>query len=502
MARLFLTIIIGLLGVSSLACLRSPQPIDEEFAYTYPHYVSEPPSIDEQIFISDVIVVASFVSAEAGVETIPGGLLRSPTYRPKQILNFRAIEFLKGTGPNEFTVEVVWDGLGIYTNGDIYDGYLKESEALRSAMEALTNRNTAWDDQTAVLFLLGDLASLPSESGDSTGYSSQSFDFIQSNFGAQSNFSYSVDTLSRTWLPAKPSPYDDGSVEHGGADTSGDTEFIIDGAKTPPAVMTLSALKTRIEEIEAMLVAGANKEGYEQCLYHKITRERAYRDHTPLVKNATTNSGIVAGTALRQSPQASDEQYNLFSVSGPDAERFQVPIRDDDTVASNGYYYDYVIARPLPAGEYSVNFHIQHYKDVVCDHNPTENNYVTYNVTVTAPEGTVHEAFFDPTAAGTGDVSPASFTVNGTATEITGLTWSDGKVGLSLNPYVSLAGYTLDFIELDGTSSLNLPAADATDNPEAKTLTWPVPNQPWQPGDQLMLRIREDSAPPPPTHTP
>ena len=114
----------------------------------------------------------------------------------------------------------------------------------------------------------------------------------------------------------------------------------------------------------------------------------------------------------------------------------------------------------------------------------------------------MHEAFFDPVESGQDEVSPAAFSVGGTATEITGLEWTDGKVTLSLDPYVSLDGYTLDFIELDGTASLILPASNADSNPDAGTLAWPVPDQPWQPGDKLMLRIRQNSTPPPPTPTP
>ena len=123
-------------------------------------------------------------------------------------------------------------------------------------------------------------------------------------------------------------------------------------------------------------------------------------------------------------------------------------------------------------------------------------------VTATAPVGTLHEAFFDPVESGEDEVSPASFTVRGTDTEITGLDWADGNATLTLNPHVSLSGYTLDFIALDGSIPLSLPADNAVSNPDAATLAWPVPHQPWRPGDKLMLRIRQDSAPPPPTPTP
>ena len=46
----------------------------------------------------------------------------------------------------------------------------------------------------------------------------------------------------------------------------------------------------------------------------------------------------------------------------------------------------------------------------------------------------------------------------------------------------------LDFIVLDGTTTLSLIVADATEN--GGTLTWTVPTQPWSAGDKLMLRIR------------
>ena len=86
--------------------------------------------------------------------------------------------------------------------------------------------------------------------------------------------------------------------------------------------------------------------------------------------------------------------------------------------------------------------------------------YSVWEVTVTAPAtGTLHEAFFDPVTVGTavkadgsnGVLKPTSFTVGGTATEITSLEWSNNQVVLTLNPHVSLSGHVLDFIALDGS---------------------------------------------------
>ena len=168
---------------------------------------------------------------------------------------------------------------------------------------------------------------------------------------------------------------------------------------------TFSELRTRIGEIDAMLKAGEGIEGYTDCVYKSLLRERHYRDWTgPYTYEATIDSGAAAGTKLYREPSAevSNPQYNIYSVSGPDADYFQTVVRDNDKISHNGYYYDHATDRPLPAGAYTVNFHQQHHSYVVCNFNPTHNNYVTYEVTVQAPAGTLHEAFFDPAGCGNG----------------------------------------------------------------------------------------------------
>ena len=120
-------------------------------------------------------------------------------------------------------------------------------------------------------------------------------------------------------------------------------------------------------------------------------------------------------------------------------------------------------------------------------------------VTVTAPSGTLHEAFFDPVTVGTsikadssnGVLKPTSFTVGGTATELTSLDWANNQVVLTLGTHVSLSGYVLEFIALDGTVSLSLFTDAATVDSTAGTYSWSMSSQPWEDGDKLMLRIRE-----------
>ncbi len=106
-----------------IACDAQPKPVEEVHRYAYPSVAHTPPSIDQQIFDADLIVVAILTSASAGVETIPGDAGVTSTYLPKQIISFRAVEYLKGTGPTTLTVEVMDDG-PVYTEGDLYEGYL------------------------------------------------------------------------------------------------------------------------------------------------------------------------------------------------------------------------------------------------------------------------------------------------------------------------------------------------------------------------------------------
>ena len=152
---------------------------------------------------------------------------------------------------------------------------------------------------------------------------------------------------------------------------------------------------------------------------------------------------------------------------------------------------------PLPEGLYKVEFNYQMPYQIPCKYRP-EAIYKD-EVTAVAPAGTLHGAFFDPVTVGTavkadatnGLLSPTSFMVGGTATEITGLGWSNNEVVLTLGTHVSLSGYVLEFIELDGSVSLSLFTDSATVDSAAGTYSWSMTSQPWEGGDELMVRIRE-----------
>ena len=388
------------------------------------------PSLDEQIYGSDVIVRVSLLSVAAMTETVPSGEGVAHTYRGVQELRFTAHEYLKGTGPSEAHVVV-----------RSVHRYLNEARAQQIADEAVSQRNTTWDDRQGVLFLRTRDPRLPQDevSGASQRADAPAFAFPDTNPVVQSEWDYAIDTLSRVWLPANSTGGDTGRS----ADGAGMT-FITDGSASPPPVISLDNLRSRIADMAATLEAGANIAGYKTCIYKQILRERVRRANpwTPIQKTATIASGLAAGTEIRKRHISRNHpQYHRPWLSGPDMEFFQALIVDDDSEPDNGYDRVLSTARPLSVGEYRVLDNQQHYVYLICNFVPTD-AYDDWTVTVTSPAGTLHEAFFDPVTIGSavgadgtnGVLEPAGFSVGGTTTTISGLKWENGTVTMTLSP--------------------------------------------------------------------
>ena len=172
-------------------------------------------------------------------------------------------------------------------------------------------------------------------------------------------------------------------------------------------------------------------------------------------------NGVVIGDSLIE-----DEGYpRVWIEDGPHARFFEAFIVDDDDNPENGYISGEATIRPLPQGIYSIWSRNQPQVYRPCDFDPLANGIVL-EVTVTAPPGTWHEAFFDPAAlpngkgvgvsGGTGVIDPARFKFGNADAEILSLTWSDDKIVLTGNENPSLYEYSLDFIDVDGSIRMSL----------------------------------------------
>ena len=204
-------------------------------------------------------------------------------------------------------------------------------------------------------------------------------------------------------------------------------------------------------------------------------------------------------------PVTDDEILLWFEGSGAplfDSANSDSAISDRDGDGENDTitYVEMVrLARPIPAGVYQFDL-----KEARSYYAPC--NFVISNewtVAAAAPEGVLHEAFFDPVTVGNavaadttnGVLKPTTFTgTNGASATIESITWESGRVKVKIVPWSTLSGHVLDFIELDSTASLSLNLSNSAVEVATDTLTWSVSSQPWEDGDKLMVRIRE--APP------
>ena len=427
---------------------------------------------------------ASLVSASASIEAVPSGPGIAPTYRALQLLRFTAYEYLKGNGPDEVVVMV----RGRHT-------YTSESEARVFADLKLMQRNTAWDDRQGVLFL--NSTAMPVQAGNAESKSEAAFDFTLSNFGVETEWDYSIDTLSRAWLPAAEAGKPDGESPN-----TSTLQFTTDGSSSPPNLISLAELRSDVAEMDYKLEVGADIAGFSRCIRDKIREERYRRaiSFTAYQHFIALPSGLPAGAEIyRNGPFHEDRTRSRHWLTGRDERLFRTSVEEVDSNPRKGY--DRVIStlRPLPAGRYRFEYRVQYDLDARCGFVPEP--ILEGSVTVTPPEGTIHEAFFDPAASGSavgyitasaGSLEPAALSVNGVQTSIQALKWEGGVVTLELSPGVSLSAESrIDFIALDGSVNISLSFDDAQSQHRNGALTWSVQHQPWQDGDRLMIRIRD-----------
>ncbi len=447
-----------------------------------------PTSLEERIFASPVIARVQLDSATSTVESATS-YDGSTKYIALLEFSFNVHEYLKGSGADD--IVAVWESSPIFDTR-------QEAEAALPAIAAA--RDTRWDDREAIVFL---------KSSQTYLTSTQETDRYYLTWQHEIDFDDKYSIASRhnkLWLPASAAV---GATSQGTGDQQ---RFLTD---VPPATgtaptITLGEIKTRIATVTAKLDAGDGSEEYTECVRETYYLERKdrhlreiYPDRGSTGSNISPphthqfNSGLGVGTVVYEIPEGDPITPSVpFEVwlDGGDASLFSVANLSQD--------YRVTTTRPLPGMEY--DFHFNHRGPYFsrCDGNTIR---YEWTVTVTAPEGVLHEAFFDPVTVGSavaadganGVLKPALFAgANGATTTIERIAWEPGSgatgtVKAALSPHTGIAGHAVDFIALDGSVSLSLDVADAAVDLASNTLSWPVASRPWQNGDELMVRIRE-----------
>ena len=469
--------------------------------------------LEQEVLYVDLIVRARLMNEpEVHVAASVDG-----KHHPGIKFNFSVLEVLKGTYAGE-TVHGIWVRL---------DDYDARADATAQSMRAIAERDTTWDDREAILFLRR-----------ARNYNMMGPDFLSAashyllGFGSQyyddeDRYSLNNSRGSRIWLPASNT---------GGQ--GADREFLL---TPPPSVSrsarvlhpdgestTLRKLKKLIADVLAEYNGGDGSQEYKDCVDVKYGYYLFYARNTPITyrvpfttwkANQIIDSGQPANTTTssRDYRVPSEWDYEAGDTIPPspinrflgrDAHLFTIGTTPARTFKSTSdvLKYDEVmqIVRPLPMGVYELTLERRPTALIICNFIITED----YMITVVAPEGVLHEVFFDPVTVGTavladdanGQLKPASFTgANGSSATIETISWEagagdSGALKVEVDPDYALAGHVLDFIELDGSVSLSLDVFSATVDAVTNTLTWSVPSQPWHDGDKLMVRVRE--APP------
>ncbi len=450
--------------------------------------------IEEKIYRSNPIVKATMTSLSSEVAVDADG-----NHRVVLKFSLDVSEYLKGTGPS--SIVAVWVDGWHYDTGE---------DANAAKANIIARRDDQWDDREAIIFLFDEANGFGTAIDGQLQLADHFLLALGHEYLPDDRYSLHSET-NKDWLPAATST----------SSSSNSQEFLLD---VPPAtgtapMITFGDVKTRIAEVAAEFDGGDGSDAYETCVEEKYEFERIIRhfreeeDRDAYDKSPTETSlasGQPAGTQLyqRQNGGIYPNQKGKTWLEGRDADLFTVAqgeptavdVNEDGklTAEADGIEFTETFAttRPLPAGDFKIDRKEVWARYLIC-------NYVLSNewtITITVPDGTLHEAFFDPITDGTavaadatnGVLKPATFTdADSASATLERIEWESGTVKFELSSGAALAGQVANFIELDGTVSLSLNADDATVDAANDTLSWPVASQPWEDGDKLMLRIRE-----------
>ena len=460
-------------------------------------------TLEMRVLSASAIVRARLVSISTNTERTVIGNEVEASYFAILELKFNVLEYLKGSGGTEV--------IGMVATISAWD---TESEAKAELPKLLAAHDTRWDDRDAIIFLNRFEELFPS-SGQSNRYVMGRLTYDDDSWGSGDLYSVASEHDKR-WLPAALPPQSAASAQ-------GDTQaFLLDApqesaagtsAAAPAPTITLGALKTKIAELEAEITRGGGSDEYRLCVRRRYEWERdlAYRPRKYYRLDATVTAGLTVNSLVYDFGEYSlgfqiardKNKLTQFWLEGQDKDLFKVIVDNVRDWENSGYAYDVKIetARPLPGGQYKFFFEHRLHLFNICDAYPDgTKNKREWFVNVTAPTGTLHEAFFDPVTVGSaiaadatnGVLKPTAFTDgNNASATLQRIAWESGTVKLKLSPHTGLANHVLDFIVLDGKVSLSLDADEATVDAANNTLSWPVSHQPWKDGDKLMLRIRE-----------
>ncbi len=445
-----------------------------------------PASLDEMIAKSPIIIRGTLASVTpVGVRSVAATTsdlsnLQFDGFHGSLEFTFNVLEYLKGSGGSQ--VKGIAYGTNLY---EVLAG--TRAEAARLARPLLDGRDARWDNREAIVFFreaqgkefypqlqseldyyyLGEVSSHPGTFFDITVASAEAKAWLP---GASSG----SDQTRAPGAPGAPGEQRFLLDEPASTSGSGSAARFANSAGSSPSI-SLTALKAKVLKQEK---DAGGSQPYRDCVAETLEQNRRGQHNSYRAMLSSVTSGLAAETTVYVYEDAATLNLAQYGSTEPDNSGESWYEGRDAHLLDNRYPGYLFIKRPLPAGEYRAFLFWRSEGLIICDGYPeSRRNKFEHIITVTAPEGILAEAFFDPMQDG--DAITATTTV-GT------IKWESGKVKAMLTPTVT--NHVLDFISLDGSVLLSLDVTDATTTDGV--LSWTVASSPWSAGDQLMVRIR------------
>ncbi|MDE2718247.1 MAG: hypothetical protein OXI33_14725, partial [Chloroflexota bacterium] len=428
-----------------------------------------PVSLEMKIADADLMAIVSLSSVAQAVETRTSGTKTG--YIGALKFTFNVHETLIATDGRSLNQVVAMVGS--------LQAYAQRSDAEARAAIMAAQRDTQWDNRQAVVFLAKSSIEFPGTSSDDLYFMS----YIGSLDGLGDGYSL-ASKRNQLWLPEARTGAGDGGGGTASASaaprrfltgvpqqvpsTAPRTANIANDTETPSIL--LSELKATVTRIRA---EQSPSEAYAKCVSGKYEREyyqRVFaargREYAPLETfESGIHSGLKAGTDVlndtRKIVVDLDGWEARSTLLGTDAALFRI---GETTKTSSGTFgalnslnakkedirYHWhtqplETVRPLPSGVYNLIWKYNRAEYVLCDPGYFHNYPIT--ITVTAPSGALHEAFFDPVTDGSaiaadstnGILKPASFTdTNNASASLQRIEWASGTVKVKVSPHTGL----------------------------------------------------------------
>ena len=498
MYRMIMLALMGLVAVLA-GCADEPSTTTHSGESTMDFSIAEAlglASIEEEIVQADVIARVSLDSVATEVVSVTE---EATGYAPALLFTFDVHEYMKGTGGDEV--------VGVSPTAEAFD---TADEARSHLSRYSSERDSRWDGREAIVFLR-DYASLRASQGETPRYFLGYLDLGRDGYTVAS-------PVYKRWLPQASNS--EMKTTARSSQAQGEKHFLRDDPARPaaprssggggqssggPSTIALGALKAQVSAIGAQIAAGDGSDAFRKCVYGAYWGSRLIEagHGWAISHDANMVSGSAGGYKVggREGYGVGEYTYGEHWMEGDDKDLFRVTTRDlvprrwyvPETSPPDGtsYLADVVTVRPLPAGVYSVRAHAIRgdllWCGVITDVQRAYGD--EYTVTAEALSGISHEAFFDPAGltagvganATSGVLKPTTFGSN----VLDRIEWESGALKVNLTG--SHVGKHLDFLDVDGELALTLEVDDAV--AADGLLTWAVPDQPWESGDLLMVRL-------------